>query len=149
MSIEPSMQLKDVEKFPRNNNISTKFYLVKTSNDDVLFIERFIGNFVNAQGLVVDESYLLSSDDTQPLFCPYRTKMFFVFKLDFKQKIWEKVESLKDQIVFLGGNQSMSVSSHDFLECKPNSVYFTDDRWYEMDLDNLYGGPRSRIVQFG
>ena len=57
MSIEPSMQLKDVEKFPRNNNISTKFYLVKTSNDDVLFIQRFIGNFVNAQGLVVDESY--------------------------------------------------------------------------------------------
>uniref|UniRef100_A0A2N9FZ77 F-box domain-containing protein n=1 Tax=Fagus sylvatica TaxID=28930 RepID=A0A2N9FZ77_FAGSY len=140
MSIEPSMQLKDVEKFPRNNNISTKFYLVKTSNDDVLFIERFIGNFVNAQGFVVDESYLLSSNDTQPLVCPYRTKMFFVFKLDFKLKRWEKVESLKDQVVFLGGNQSMSVSSHDLSECKPNSIYFTDDRWYEMDLDNLYGG---------
>ena len=52
----------------------------------------------------------------------------------------EKVESLKDQVVFLGGNQSMSLSSHDFSECISNSIYFLDDRWFEMDVDYLYGG---------
>ena len=52
----------------------------------------------------------------------------------------EKVESLKDQVVFLGGNQSMSLSSHDFSECISNSIYFLDDQWFEMDMDYLYGG---------
>ena len=42
--------------------------------------------------------------------------------------------------MFLGGNQSMSLSSHDFSECISNSIYFLDDRWFEMDVDYLYGG---------
>ena len=26
------------------------------------------------------------------------------------------------------------------LECIPDSIYFTDDRWDEMDVDDSYGG---------
>ena len=112
---------------------------MKTSSD-FLIIQRTIGNFVNAEGDVVDESYLLSSSDTQHLVCPYHTRLFCVYKLDLSKKMLEKVESLKDQNVFLGGNQSMSLSSHDFSECISNSIYFTDDRWSEMDVDYMYGG---------
>ncbi|XP_030963400.1 uncharacterized protein LOC115984520 [Quercus lobata] len=137
--IEPTTTLKHVDgKLPRDK-VSTQLYLVKISSD-FLIIQRTIGNFVNAEGDVVDESYLLSSSDTQPLVCPYRTKLFCVYKLDLSKKKLVKVESLKDQVVFLGGNQSMSVSSHDFSECISNSIYFTDDRWSEMDVDNMYGG---------
>ena len=105
--------------------VSTQLYLVKTSSD-FLIIQRTIGNFVNAEGDVVDESYLVPV--TQPLVCPYRTKLFCVYELDLSKKMLIKVESLKDQVVFLGGNQSMSLSSHDFSECISNSIYFTDDR---------------------
>ncbi|KAM3746143.1 hypothetical protein ACB098_06G181000 [Castanea mollissima] len=131
LSIEPSTTpLKHVDsKLPKD----------KTSSD-LLIIQRTIGNIVNAEGDVVDESYLLSSSDTQPLVCPYRTKLFCVYKLDWSRKILVKVESLMDQVVFLGGNQSMSLSSHDFSECISNSIYFPDDRWSEMDVDYLYGG---------
>ena len=51
-----------------------------------------------------------------------------------------KVESFKDEVVFLGGNQSISLSSHDFSKCKLNSIYFTDNRWSEMDMDYFFGG---------
>ena len=120
LSIEPSTTpLKHVDsKLPRDK-VSTQLYLVKTSSD-FLIIQHTIGNFVNAEGDVVDESYLINSSDTQPLICPYRTKLFCVYKLDLSKKTLEKVESSKDQIVFLGGNQSMSLSSHDFSECISN-----------------------------
>ena len=71
---------------------------------------------------------------------PCRTKLFYVYWLNFRQNTWEQVESLNDQVVFLGGNQSISLSSHDLLECIPDSVYFTDDRWDEMDVDDSYDG---------
>ncbi|KAL4627892.1 hypothetical protein ACB092_05G199200 [Castanea dentata] len=94
-------------------------------------------NFVNAEGLVVDEDYVLYNSK----ICPYRTKLFYVYRLNFRQKTWEQVESLDDQVVFLGGNQSISLSSHDLWStCIPDSVYFTDDRWDEMDVDDSYGG---------
>ena len=50
------------------------------------------------------------------------------------------MEFLKDQVVFLGGNQSLSLSTHDFSECKSNSIYFMDNWWSEMDMDYLFGG---------
>ena len=59
---------------------------MKTSSD-FLIIQGTIGNFVNEEGDVVDESYLLSSSDTQPLVCPYHTKLFCVYKLDFSKNI--------------------------------------------------------------
>uniref|UniRef100_A0A7N2KKM0 F-box domain-containing protein n=1 Tax=Quercus lobata TaxID=97700 RepID=A0A7N2KKM0_QUELO len=99
----------------------------KKTSSDFLIIQHTIGNFVNAEG-DVDEYYLLSSSGAQPLVCPYRTKLFCVYKLDFSKKMLEKVESLKDQVMFLGGNQSMSLSSHDFSECVSNSIYFTNDQ---------------------
>ena len=120
LSIEPSTTpLKHVDSKQPKDKVSTQLYLVKTSSD-FLIIQHTIGNFVNAEGDVVDESYLLNSSDTQPLICPYRTKLFCVYKLDLSKKTLEKVESSKDQIVFLGGNQSMSLSSHDFSECISN-----------------------------
>ena len=66
--------------------------------------------------------------------------VFCVYRLDFSKKMLEKVESLKDQVVFLGRNQSISLSSHDFSESKLNSIYFTDNRWSEMDIDYFFGG---------
>ncbi|KAK7856163.1 hypothetical protein CFP56_024959 [Quercus suber] len=106
-------------------SIKNIIFFIKISNKtstDFLFIKRFIGDFVNAEGLVIDEDYVLYNSE----ICPYRTKLFYVYKLNFRQKTWEQVESLNDQVVLLGGNQSISLSSHDL--------------WDEMDVDDSYVG---------
>ncbi|KDP33337.1 hypothetical protein JCGZ_12886 [Jatropha curcas] len=94
----------------------SRSYLVESCGE-ILFIIRFIGNFVNQEGEVVDEEYLLSDADTQPLVCPYRTKNFHVYKLDGREQKWVEVESLKNQALFIG-----------------------DDNWEQMNEDYLYGG---------
>ena len=105
-TIAPFTQLKgvrDIDKY------LIKFYLVKTSGD-FLLIQRFYLDFEIEKDFV-------DYDDV-----PFETKLFNVYKLDFRQKAWKRVKSLNDQVVFLGKNQSMSLSRHDWSECIPNSV---------------------------
>lgn len=135
MTIPPLTLLKDVDstrKFSRDICVSTQIYLVKTSSE-LLFIERFIRKSFRELG---------TEDGTQTVVCSYGTKMFYVFKLNLREQRWEKVESLNDQVLFLGGNQSISFSALDvFNRCKPNSIYFTDDKWNdEYDTEFSYGG---------
>jgi hypothetical protein len=129
----------DMEYFPRDK-FSTQFYLVESSGD-LLFVNRVFGNFVNSEGVAIDEAGLLHTEDTHPLVCPYRTKQFLVYKLDSIRNTWEKVESLPDRAMFLGGNHSLSLSTSDLHEgCECNTIYFTDDNWDQMNEDYLYGG---------
>ncbi|KAF2321077.1 hypothetical protein GH714_033640 [Hevea brasiliensis] len=76
---------------------SCQTYLVESSGD-LLLVLRYIGNFVNEEGEVVDEAYLLSGDSTQPLVCPYQTLMFHVCKLDSREQKWVGVDNLKDEM---------------------------------------------------
>ncbi|XP_015934514.1 probable F-box protein At4g22060 [Arachis duranensis] len=138
--LTPTMEVNYEEEKPYfGDNFSTNLYLV-VSGEDILLVKRFIGNFVNDDGLVVEEGDLLSSEDTQPLICPYRTKYFTVYKLDIEDKKWKKMKSLHDKILFLGANESVSMDAKACLGCEANSIYFTDDRWEEMNLDYMYGG---------
>ncbi|KAF6139329.1 hypothetical protein GIB67_021539 [Kingdonia uniflora] len=64
----------------------------------------------------------------------YNTIGFKVFKLDQYGAIkWVEMKTMDGQTLFLGDNASISLSSSDFPQCKPNSIYFTDD------ARNLYG----------
>ncbi|KAL4643714.1 hypothetical protein ACB092_02G112000, partial [Castanea dentata] len=132
MTIPPLTLLKDVDstrKFSRDICVSTQIYLVKTSSE-ILFIERFIRKSFKE---------LSTEDGTQTVVCSCSTKLFYVFKLNLREQRWEKVESLNDQVLFLGGNQSISFSGLD--RCKPNSIYFTDDKWNdENNTEFSYGG---------
>ncbi|PPR89229.1 hypothetical protein GOBAR_AA31471 [Gossypium barbadense] len=118
---------------------TSKFYLVE-SCDDLLLIVRFIGDYVDLDGTLLTEWDLLTETCTQPKICPYRTCFFHVYKLDFDELKWVEVESLNDRALFLGGNQSVSVSVQSFPNCETNSIYFTDDCWEKMEEDYNYGG---------
>ncbi|XP_061336786.1 uncharacterized protein LOC133283878 [Gastrolobium bilobum] len=110
-------------------------YLV-ISKGEFLLVKKYIGNFVDADGVVVDEAYILSSLGVTP--CPYRTKHFTVYALDFGKIKWEKKRILLDQALFVG-TESKSVPAA-LSGCQANSIYFTGDRLEEMDLDWSYGG---------
>ncbi|KAJ9159517.1 hypothetical protein P3X46_025023 [Hevea brasiliensis] len=76
---------------------SCQTYLVESSGD-LLLVLRYIGDFVNQEGKVVDEAYLLSGDGTQPLVCPYQTLMFHVCKLDSSEQKWVGVDNLTNKM---------------------------------------------------
>ncbi|MBA0806414.1 hypothetical protein Gohar_005868 [Gossypium harknessii] len=118
---------------------TSKFYLVE-SCDDLLLIVRFTGDYVDFDGTLLTEWDLLTETCTQPKICPYRTCFFHVYQLDFDELKWVEVESLNDRALFLGGNQSVSVSVQSFPHCETNSIYFTDDCWEKMEEDYNYGG---------
>ncbi|GKU94001.1 hypothetical protein SLEP1_g7543 [Rubroshorea leprosula] len=54
------------------------------------------------------------------------TEIFDVYKLDLEGRKWVEVETLGDnRSLFLGQNQSVSVSTEDFSRCKGNCIYLT------------------------
>ncbi|XP_077248324.1 F-box protein SKIP23-like [Tasmannia lanceolata] len=71
--------------------------------------------------------YLELNEDEDENVDWYRTEMFEVFELDEEAGRWIKIESLGDQMLFLGYGNSFSVSGYDFPQCEGNCIYFTDD----------------------
>ncbi|XP_077239877.1 putative F-box protein At5g55150 [Tasmannia lanceolata] len=59
------------------------------------------------------------------------TSCFEVFQLDRKTGKWIELESLGDQVLFLGFNCPFSLSALDFPQLKANCIYFTDDFPYK------------------
>ncbi|KAK3011474.1 hypothetical protein RJ639_012772 [Escallonia herrerae] len=115
---------------------TNRFYLVE-SLGDLLLVERYVGEFVRHDGVPVYEPDLLTGEDNHPLVCPYRTLRFQVYRLNSGERRWEEVKDLGDRVLFLGGNQSVSLPAREF---SGNSIYFTDDYRSRMDEDYLYGG---------
>ncbi|XWS39120.1 hypothetical protein CRYUN_Cryun18bG0023100 [Craigia yunnanensis] len=118
---------------------TSRSYLVESCKD-LLLVVRYIGELVDWDGKLIHEADLLTDYCTQPKVCPYKTCLFHVYKLDFKEVKWVEMESLGDRALLLGGNQSVSVSAQSFPNCERNSIYFTDDYWERMEEDYLYGG---------
>ncbi|XP_050219298.1 F-box protein SKIP23-like [Mercurialis annua] len=117
----------------------TQSYLVDSCGDLLLAV-RFIGNFVNQEGEVVDESHLVDDELNYPLVSPYQTKMFHVYKLDSSEQNWIEVDNLHNQVLLVGLNQSMSFSAVEISGCQRNSIYFSDDNWEEMRAAFSHGG---------
>ncbi|KAL6193324.1 hypothetical protein ACLB2K_034408 [Fragaria x ananassa] len=68
-------------------------------------------------------------------YSPYRTVSFRVYNVNVTKSKLEKVECLDDRVLFVGGNQSVSLSTRDFSALERNSVYFADDRWSMMNVN--------------
>ncbi|OIW19481.1 hypothetical protein TanjilG_09501 [Lupinus angustifolius] len=139
LHVKPTMEIDEQEEkeFPRDL-FSNQLYMV-LSGREILLVKRYIGNFVNGDGEIVCEGDLLSDEDTQPLICPYRTKHFSVYVLVNRTK-WEKVTSLQDRVLFVGANESTSMWVQALPGREGNTIYFSDDRWEEMNMDYSYGG---------
>ncbi|PQM36107.1 F-box protein [Prunus yedoensis var. nudiflora] len=125
---------------------STQNYLVE-SLGEILYVGRVIGNFINHEGIAVVQEDLPEGFD---VIFPYRTLRFYILKLNITGKKWEKVESsLRNRALFLGGNQSMSVSTRDFPELEENSIYFTDDRLRDINFQFDCSGHDNGVYNIG
>ncbi|KAF7138979.1 hypothetical protein RHSIM_Rhsim07G0073800 [Rhododendron simsii] len=93
------------------DNCKKKYYLVE-SLADILVVRRYVAHQVDNNGKVPNR--------------PYRTVDFRVMKLNSDRDDWEIVKDLGDRVLFVGLNQSVSVSAAE-LNLRPNSIYFADD----------------------
>ncbi|XP_059638433.1 uncharacterized protein LOC132280690 [Cornus florida] len=116
-------KLQESYHFIQNN------YLVESSGD-LLLLYRFIAN-------IITNSDDLSEEQLNRMDEAYWTLGFEVRKFDFDHNKWELVECLGDRALFVGSNQSFSLSTCDHPELMENSIYFTDDNFDQ--FNDKYG----------
>ncbi|XP_027190962.1 F-box protein At2g26160-like [Cicer arietinum] len=86
------------------------------SGEDLLLVTRDLEQEFSD---MVDECYNYMS--------MYRTVGFMVFKMDWNVMAWRRIETLCDKALFIGANSSMCFSAADFVGCRADCIYFTDD----------------------
>lgn len=106
-------------------------YLVNSEDDEeLLLVTRYLD-------LVHDNVDLL-------VFC--KTVRFEVFRMNWNEQLWERVTSLGDRTLFVGGNSSLLLSTSDFPACSGNCIYFTDD-YCEFNEEFVFGDYDSGIFK--
>ncbi|XP_059455160.1 uncharacterized protein LOC132185400 [Corylus avellana] len=108
-----------------------RYYLVE-SLGDLLWVRRLIANNMD------DDGKFTFSHDAK--IFPDQTVTFDVYKLDFSRNTWEFAKCIGDQVLFLGTNQSLSLSARDFDKLQANRIYFTDDSFTIHKKYPNYGG---------
>nr|KYP64795.1 F-box protein SKIP23 [Cajanus cajan] len=68
----------------------------------------------------------------------YRTVSFEVFKMNWGLLTWQRLDTLGDRVLFVGGNSSLSFCASDFEGCSADCIYFTDD-YSELNDDDACG----------
>ncbi|XP_058785513.1 probable F-box protein At1g44080 [Vicia villosa] len=71
---------------------------------------------------------------------------FVIYKLNWNLLKWEEIQTLGEHSLFIGKNYSLSFSAADFVGCRSNCVYFTDDLAGKRDF-GIYSLSDERIEQ--
>ncbi|XP_061361303.1 F-box protein SKIP23-like [Gastrolobium bilobum] len=103
---------------------SGDIHYIVFSGEDMLLVTRILEHDFSDEG---DESNLV-----------YRTVGFEIFKMNWSLLKWQKIETLGDRMLFIGGNSSLSFSASDFVGCFADCIYYTDD-YSESNHDDAYG----------
>ncbi|RYR60908.1 hypothetical protein HN51_005984 [Arachis hypogaea] len=86
----------------------------------------------------------------QKRFCECETVKFDIYELRKNEKTWSRIQSLGNYILVIGLNSSVKILPNNFLNCKGNQIYFTDDmhdmREVCFEIENIT--PRSQIGIF-
>ncbi|CAK9180366.1 unnamed protein product [Ilex paraguariensis] len=69
----------------------------------------------------------------------YRTRNFKVYEVDFYVKLHDRIRGIGEWAIFLGHNQSASLSTRRVEGLKENCIYFTDDNT-DGYKDGIFGG---------
>ncbi|KDP40095.1 hypothetical protein JCGZ_02093 [Jatropha curcas] len=113
-SLKPPKEISKV-KFSRCR------YLVELPQGDILIVIRYQSSIREDGSLFCPESF-----DLLDRF-PSKTVWFDLGKIDFEKQTLEPVDCLGDAVVFLGANESFSVSASDYPGLRPNCIYFSND----------------------
>ncbi|MED6119639.1 hypothetical protein PIB30_013271 [Stylosanthes scabra] len=65
----------------------------------------------------------------------YETIKFDVYKLNKNEKVWSRIYNLGNYVLVVGLNSSVQIFASNFLNCKGNTIYFTDNPLALQSLD--------------
>ncbi|GMY11890.1 F-box protein SKIP23-like [Fagus crenata] len=97
-------------------------YLV-ISGDELLLVKRYFNLILNHEP-------------------HYKTVWFEVFRMNRSERPeWERVRSLGDRMLFVGGISSLSLSSSDFRGCSGNCIYYGGGfQYHDLGIFKLWDG---------
>nr|XP_023890191.1 F-box protein SKIP23-like [Quercus suber] len=132
ISVDSSMKIKKVvhplPRFGFGHGGQFK-YLVK-SPDELFLVDKY---YDVEREMFEDERLDFDSESSDfPLY-------LMVYKLNEEECEWVKVESLGDLALFVGDDCSFCVSVNDYVGCKANCVYFTEDSFSKGGRDDYPG----------
>ncbi|KAM7524045.1 hypothetical protein LguiA_013947 [Lonicera macranthoides] len=107
-SIGPNPEVKEIAKAPFYY-ATDSMYLVKDSENELIMVCRYVD--LIQKGSIVNE----------------HTECFKVYKHDPINFSWVKVNTIGDDMLFLGFNSSLAISSVGFPGYKGNRIYFTKE----------------------
>jgi hypothetical protein len=84
-------------------------------DDQLKEVENFFDKFI-----MVDENEQFELSDSF-------TVGFLIYKMNWDSLCWEEIHTLGEYSMFLGKNHSLYVSAADFVGCRPNCVYYSND----------------------
>ncbi|XP_050240770.1 putative F-box protein At5g60060 [Quercus robur] len=132
ISVDSSMKIKKVThplpRFGFGHGGQFK-YLVKSPNE-LFLVDK---DYDVEREMFEDERVDSDSDSSDfPLY-------LMVYKLNEEECEWVKVKSLGDLALFVGDDCSFCVSVKDYVGCKANCVYFTEDSFSKGGRDDYPG----------
>ncbi|MED6172409.1 hypothetical protein PIB30_049749 [Stylosanthes scabra] len=102
-----------------------------------------LGEILNIKYLIVrDDGSLLmivrhrNLRDGQENYRYYDTIKFDIYELKKNSKAWSRIISLGNYVLIVGFNASVRMWAGEFLNCKGNQVYFTDNFVAEQTMDS-------------
>ncbi|KAH7851250.1 hypothetical protein Vadar_009069 [Vaccinium darrowii] len=119
-------QLAGTDSWTLLNNVDSGGYV------DIMYVAHHVDN----NGKVMPLSHW-----------PYRTVNFEVMKLNSDRDNWEVVKDLDNRVLFVGLNQSVSVSVAE-LNLRPNSIYFADDS-FDLMHKSIFKEPYFAVWRVG
>lgn len=88
--------------------------------------------------LLVQRHWIWTGSLEEQNYCR-RTKIFNLYMYEPSRRSWCKVESIGDNVLFLGLNTSVSIASSRLRGYKGNHIYFTDNLMYCKSVHALRG----------
>ncbi|XP_058782905.1 probable F-box protein At1g44080 [Vicia villosa] len=93
--------------------------IIETTNSGNLLKNIYCVMFSGEDMLLVSRSFLEID--------VWQTKMFRVLKMNWNMLNWEEIQTLGENMLFVGLRSCVSFTAADFAGCRPNCIYFTNE----------------------
>ncbi|GMI67202.1 SKP1/ASK-Interacting protein 23, F-box/DUF295 Ancestral 11 [Hibiscus trionum] len=147
VAVDGSVMVYDIHSSPRKkmefvpklrDPITSRLYLVHSS----------VGLIMVHRDIRIQSNIIISILDSNPIEM-YKTYGFEIFKLDATCGEWYEIQSIGDDMLFLGWNSSFSLSCKNLpaYAASANCIYFTDDH-FGQHHQGIIGGFETGIFNF-
>ncbi|XVE93931.1 hypothetical protein REPUB_Repub01dG0236600 [Reevesia pubescens] len=136
-------------------SFNDKFYAIEQKGRTIVVDQTLNVSFIEHVGYPTSRKFLVQSGDSllavemlfqassdSASFVGDKVIGFRIFRLDEEEEKWDEMESLGDQILFLGLRQAISASSSEFYWGKGNLIFYSTGLY----IPPGYGNSENRLM---